>query len=259
MADPGAPDEVEARARLFGEQLREMLIRTVKSNAEAFDYTVTEVNDLAVCTLRSTPQPRVQLYSLVEGEEVPTFGLELEYRVFLGDFLTVQQSSMGVALGESNEPIFRYEYVRAPDSGISTAHLHVHGHRDEFIHGMLLGSGKRSDRRLKRIQKRGLRAQFPTMSQIHFPLGGRRLRPGLEDVLELLISEFSVAPADGEWKAYLEGQRRKWRRLQLDTLVSRNLNQVVAKLDQLGFEVRPKQDSGAELPVRDEDPAMHEF
>lgn len=259
MANPGSREALEARARLFGEQLRETLIHTVTSNAEPFDYTVTEVNDLAVCTLRSAPQPRVQLYTLVEGERVPTFGLELEYKVFLGDFLTVQESSMGVGLGESNEPIFRYEYVRAPSGGIPTAHLHVHGHRDEFIHGMLLGSAKRPTRRLNAIRKRGLRAQFPTMSQVHFPLGGRRMRPGLEDLLELLILEFGVAPASEDWKTYLEGQRREWRELQLDTLISRNLDRVVEKLGHLGFEVRPKDGRSDEFPVGGGDPAMPEY
>lgn len=255
-----AEQSVEDKARQFGEELRSTLSNSVECNVEEFDYKVAEIDGLQICTIRSSPQPRIQLCARVgeDGEHVPTFGLELEYKVFFREgYLAVQKSSMTVGLGKAKEPLFRYEYDRGSRS-VPTAHLHVHGHRDELIHGMLLGSSGRTTRRLKALQKNGLDATLPTLSQIHFPLGGRRLRPGLEDLLELLITEFGVAPAREDWKSYLATRRRAWRELQLDTLIARNLGRVIEVLDEHGYKVRPMEPAeGAE--VSSGDPALEEY
>lgn len=231
---------LEERALAFGEDLLGSFQNTVESNLEKFNYTVTEATDgQLIGTLRSAPRPRVQLYSRADGELVPTFAIGVIFRVFYDEFLTVQESSIDVGLGASDrdEPIFRYEYQRYSNSDTPTAHLHVHGHRDEFVHGMLLGATGRSKQRSQVLATKRLNATRPTMSQIHFPLGGPRLRPGIEDVLHLLISEFGVATKPN-WRNYLESQRRQWRELQLRTFVRRNPHLAAEVLNGMdGYEV----------------------
>lgn len=252
-------EALEERAKQFGDELLETLQGTVESNAETFDYTVVETGSRALGTLRSTPQPYVQLYAQGEGGLIPTFTMGIEYKVFFNHFLTVQQSSirLGLAGGGREEPIFRYEYLREPNGKTPSAHLHVHGHRDEFIHGMLLGTTGRPGKRHQGIQQKGTKAHLPTMSQVHFPLGGRRLRPGIEDVLELLIEEFGIAPAQEEWRPFLEKRREQWRRLQTRALVSQNVGFVKEILDDLGYEVTPRGE-GTDLAGQ-QDPALREY
>ncbi|GAB3845859.1 hypothetical protein [Nesterenkonia populi] len=238
MVDP-EDMQLDERAKEFGQKLLNTIKSAVKCDAEEFDYTVSEAKGQRFGTLRSAPLPSVQLYGKVEDELVPTFSLELEYRLFLGEFLTVHESSVKVGLGpsERDEPLFRYEYVRNPHGQLPTAHMHVHAHRDEFIHGMLLGTTNRANRRLKEMAKKGLRAELPTLSQIHFPLGGRRLRPGLEDILELLITEFAVQPASERWREHLEAGRKDWRETQLRALVDRNEELVLDELRERGYKI----------------------
>lgn len=248
---------LEGRARAFGDDLLETFRSTVESNVEEFDYRVTETTGgHLIGTLRSTPQPRVELYSRVDDELVSTFGIGVTFRVFYDQYLTVEESSIDVGLGASDrdEPIFRYEYQRHSDSDLPIAHLHVHGHRDEFVHGMLLGTTGRAKQRSQALATKRLKATRPTMSQVHFPLGGPRLRPGIEDVLHLLISEFGVATKPN-WRKCLEAQRQDWRELQLRTLVQRNPRLAADALNGMdGYEVISQ--SATAFP---QDPAMGRF
>lgn len=249
---------LEARARKFGRELLETLQRTVESNAEEFDWTVTQLsNGNQVGTLRSTPGPQIKLFSKAGDQLIATFGIAVEFKVFFDDYLTVQESSIAVGLGDSerDEPIFRYEYVRSPrNPALPVAHLHVHGHRDEFIHGMLLSSAQRPKDRWKKIEKSQLKAKLPTMSQVHFPLGGPRLRPGLEDVIHLLITEFGVASKPG-WYEFLNQRRREWRTLQLRALIHRNPDLAAEVLSEKGYSVEAPQGHQGSPP----DPALTRF
>ena len=56
---------------------------------------------------------------------------------------------------------------------------------------------------------------YPALSRFHFPTGGHRFRPCLEDVLEALRQEFKLKVSDKEeWEARLAEARLKWRKIQ---------------------------------------------
>ncbi|MCT1607895.1 hypothetical protein M3B43_11320, partial [Nesterenkonia massiliensis] len=78
---------LEARARKFGRELLETLQRTVESNAEEFDWTVTQLsNGDQVGTLRSTPGPRIKLFSKAGDQLIATFGIAVDFKVFFDDY-----------------------------------------------------------------------------------------------------------------------------------------------------------------------------
>lgn len=91
-------------------------------------------------------------------------------------------------------PLFRYEFVKPPLGGISTAPLQVHAHRDAVTHAM-----SHVGRRSARAGRRGKHRSIGRMEFLHFPLGGARFRASLEDVLQMLVEEFGVDAVD-QWQ-----------------------------------------------------------
>jgi hypothetical protein len=99
--------------------------------------------------------------------------------------------------------IFRYEYEREPDDPYPSAHFHI-----SFDTGPLV----------ELLQRRGLDT---TVNKLHFPVGGRRFRPSLEDVVEFLIVE-GLADAHDEWRARVRESRDKFYGIQLRAAVREN-------------------------------------
>lgn len=118
-------------------------------------------------------------------------------------------------------PIVRYDYNREPvfaRNGLPypAAHLHVHG-AESAVNQLADAMGV--DRRLP---------------DFHWPTGGRRFRPTLEDLIEFMIVEELAAPLEG-WRAVIGEHRQRWFDLQLGAAVRRNpeiARQALADLDQ---------------------------
>lgn len=86
------------------------------------------------------------------------------------------------------------------------------------------------------------------MSEIHFPVGGSRFRPSLEDVLEMLIDEFGVdSPSD--FRENLRKGRIDWRQIQLKAAVRDDPASAVEALKALGYDIQ--------LPPGDEGPSVN--
>jgi len=132
-------------------------------------------------------------------------------------FLAVESSTFSVhAQAKANEePLFRVEYDRKKNS-CPSSHFHVHAHRDEVTH--LLGlSRKLNAENAKKVKK--YTSDFPKLSKIHFPTGGHRFRPCLEDVLESLRLEFNLDTDNSRWKKHLDKARLEWRKIQAAAVV----------------------------------------
>lgn len=128
-------------------------------------------------------------------------------------FLATEVSSFSVhPFGNArSEPLFRVEYVRSQNQDLPSSHVHVHAHRDEFTH--LLGFAAKLDAENSRQVKRYL-SGTTTLSQFHFPTGGHRFRPCLEDLLEVLRVEFALDVQTGPWRDHLRKARLRWRGIQ---------------------------------------------
>jgi hypothetical protein len=95
-----------------------------------------------------------------------------------GDRLRVESSRFRVWPEGGRLPVFRYEFELSMEArSHPAAHIQVHGSHPELE---------------KLMKSRGLKT--PDITTLHFPVGGTRFRPCLEDVLEMLIVELGVDP-----------------------------------------------------------------
>jgi hypothetical protein len=74
------------------------------------------------------------------------------------------------------------------------------------------------------------------VEHLHLPVGGRRFRPSLEDVIEFLIVERIASPRDG-WEAALNASRDAFLERQLRAAVRRKPESAVAQLEEMGYRV----------------------
>lgn len=173
---------------------------------------------------------------LCDGDNV-LLTLLLEYKCSWdtgGRYLRVESSSCAVyPLDRTREPLLRYEYEREPQGRVPCAHLQVHAHRDAFTH--LLGWGGPHSKRARRREERGL-TRTPSVSEFHFPLGGPRFRPALEDVLDVLAEEFGLETGS-RWPRVRDEARAAWRRTQVAASVRDAPEEAVRVLRELGYTV----------------------
>jgi hypothetical protein len=210
-----------------GIRVDESLLRAVSRFATDLEDVLHAVLAGPAAALTVQPSDRGDDRLFVEG---PDDGIPLSVdgqvvlRLFLtyrcawdhtGQFLAVRWSTVSVAAEGVAEPLFRYDYDEASDGRVPAAHLDVHGHRDELVFAMLT-SGRRLRGKPRAASVR--RGRVPRMSTLHFPLGGHRFRPALEDVLEMVVREFGLDTRDG-WQEAIRTGRERWRGVQLRAAV----------------------------------------
>lgn len=79
------------------------------------------------------------------------------------------------------------------------------------------------------------------MREIHFPVGGHRFRPSLEDVLEMLSDEFGV-DSPGDFRNKLRKGRTEWRQIQTKAVVRDDPDSAVEVLNTLGYDIQMRSD-----------------
>jgi hypothetical protein len=117
---------------------------------------------------------------------------------------------------------------------VPSAHIQFHGEHPE-LEKVMRDCGDSTER--AKARKRGRRAV--RLHALHFPIGGPRFRPALEDVLEMLIEEFGVKPVGSVAAARkaLTDAREDWRRTQVATVVRDAPSKAAEALIELGYEV----------------------
>jgi hypothetical protein len=128
-------------------------------------------------------------------------------------YLAVQKASWSVRPAGIAEPLFRYEFEGGMNSPLPCAHLHVHAHRDEFVFQLFRANRGRPKSRAAAVEGTTDRA-LPRLSNLHFPLGGPRMRPCVEDLLQFLVEELGV-DAEPNHQVALDEGRARWRRRQI--------------------------------------------
>jgi hypothetical protein len=157
-----------------------------------------------------------------------------------GQYLTIEKSEFSLGLLNVPDPLFRYEYDRniRRANRLPAAHLQVHAHRDEATVMMLHADEARPRARWRK-------ERVARLSELHFPVGGDRYRPCLEDVLTVAINEFGVRAKRGAWPALAEG-RAEWRRLQLRAAVRDAPEEAAEALRDQGWTVSGGPDARTE-------------
>ena len=159
---------------------------------------------LAKTTLETKP------FRLRVGPGKPHGWLDLSYRLSLdaeGKYLTVVSSYVGIyATEDPKSMLCHFDYERGKSHGYPEAHLQIGGECPALAAWRLTdGTAGRE------------------LHDLHFPVGGRRYRPALEDVIEFLIAERLAAPRQ-HWQKVLNASRDDFRRRQLRAAIRRDMD-----------------------------------
>ena len=138
-----------------------------------------------------------------------------------GMFLTTNRSTYTLQEGEAETSILTYDFVREPPNDFPEAHIHLHG-ESSVLRKMLNLNGRKKDK----------------PADLHIPVGGRRFRPCLEDLIEFCILERLATPREG-WKGALEKSKNQYYDRQLRAAIRRSPELAVDVLKQDGWDVRP--------------------
>lgn len=159
-----------------------------------------------------------------------------------GEFMAIEHSSIKVlpvttedltahGLAPENkpsaEPVVRIDYERNPRA-VPASHINIHSHHPWLQWIQTLGHPK--SRSVKNA---------PRTEALHFPTGGHRFRPSLEDVIEALVDDFTLDIAPGG-RATLHQQRASFRERQLAAAVGDDPETAARALRRLGYVVTRK-------------------
>ena len=118
-------------------------------------------------------------------------------------------------------PIVRVEYDRRqPASGRAAAHVHLHANSPELV--WMYGSAGRP---------------APDLHALHFPVGGRRFRPTLEEFLLFLDRENLFNDWKAGWKPKLIRSLEAWERRQARATARQFPAEAIGALQTLGYRV----------------------
>jgi len=222
---------VEEQARAFAEELTSTVSALVP-DVSPFRARALTAGTRERFAVRQEPDTGVPL--LVGGQPLLTLKLTYECALDGADrYLAVDESQFWVYAGDkaSGEPLLRYHYRRAAVDDVPSAHLHVHAHRDAISYVMA-----RAGEGTPRGKRRARTTEVPHLYELHFPLGGHRFRPCLEDLLEMLVVEFGVDSTSAGMRSLRQG-REEWRRKQLRSVVRDDPDEAAELLRSMGYSV----------------------
>lgn len=219
---------LESRAREFAGDLSTLLNRTVCDGARLS----TVLTEPSLCRIA----PGITKRQLVPSRLPLSLGRKATGYLFVAyileldqeeTFLTVNKSGVGLyAEDDTRSMVFHYDYDRLPPNEYPNPHFQVAG-ESATLQATIdqSGSGPKS------------------LRDMHFPVGGRRFRPTIEDVVEVLIIEGLAAARDG-WAAAVEERREAWREAQLKAAVRRYPDWATDSLRRLGYHVEAPPEPG---------------
>lgn len=214
MSDSLADESLLAEVTSFAEELHDLLTAVLGSDVEPFAVSVATGGQPHVAVRQAPPEG----VALTVDDECVLL-LKVSFRCTwdsAAHYLAVRWSRFEVNVPSVEEPLFRYDYDAGCDGNIPAAHLNVHSHRDELVFAMLASGARLRGRSRSTSLRRGA---VPRLSTLHFPLGGHRFRPALEDVLEMLVREFGLDKNEQQWELAIREGRERWRAKQLGAAI----------------------------------------
>lgn len=172
-------------------------------------------------TRATSRQPLFVDVALVAQLEI-SFDLDLDSS---GKYLKVMGSRFVLWSAMSGRPLARLEFSPLAHS-CPVAHWQIHAESGAFTHLLTQAHIKK---------ERAVRKPFD-LSTLHLPVGGERLRPCLEDVIEFVIFDCGVDRIEG-WRDALRAGREGWRRKQLASSVRDCPEEAARVLRQLGYAI----------------------
>jgi hypothetical protein len=193
-ADP----DLLAEAARFAEEIADLLHRTVCDDPPIRALTV---GSRVVVAPYNGDGEKLDIAMSIAGEH--RLDLRIEFRChwdFTGKFLAIEQSEFALKIPHLREALIRFDYLH--DHRWAPAHVQVHAESSAlgFLHAF---TGT---------------TRPPKVQALHIPVGGRRLRPCLEDVIDFAIHDLAVESKVGASGRIEEG-RARWKRLQVNAAI----------------------------------------
>ncbi|MBC9719721.1 hypothetical protein H9Y04_45435 [Streptomyces sp. TRM66268-LWL] len=227
--------ELGKRAAEFADELTTTLRSVLPDAPQYVAHVRGKGRKPHIAVMALNPDTRQAVPAVLTIAGAPRIDLHARYYCWWDrdhDYLAVDNSRIAIHAHNSSEPLFRHEYERAQQSYPPGAHLHVHAHRDESAYLMLIADRHRpAERNAHRT------SSFPRMADLHFPVGGHRFRPCLEEILYGLIEEYGVDTVDHTWSDTLRNSIRQWRIRQLRAAVRDEPDTAADLLRSLGYAV----------------------
>ncbi len=196
---------VHDAAVAFGQELQDLLdaVLPVRWNTNPEDRRVqvsASANNRSVIRLAER-RGRVELF---RNGGAPRRAHAVEYwctHDTKHDFLAVQKSAFELYSSTDKTPLIRLDYLRNAHT-VPSAHWNVHAERGA-VSALLARTNS---------DHAGL------VSKLHLTVGGSRMRPCLEDFIEMIAQEFRFDLKNDAAKILKDG-RESWRRKQIRALV----------------------------------------
>jgi hypothetical protein len=134
------------------------------------------------------------------------------------DYLVTQQSTYTISKGFDRVELLHYDYER-DKVGYPDAHVQIVAGSEDWDE-VLLSAGR----------SRG------GLGKLHLTVGGRRYRPSIEDVIDMLIAERLLEPKSHAQER-LDAGREEFRRRQLRAAIRRDPDAAVLELREAGYQV----------------------
>lgn len=209
-------------ARQFASSLQRLLNRTICNGATVVARGDANENNLLVVGTRLDDQLLAHPVGATTSGRKPTAWLDAEYRCLLGEdgSLSVVTSYCAVYAADGETRLCHYDFEREKDR-YATAHLQVSGSSPAL--DLMPGVRRSQD-----------------LHKLHFPVGGRRYRPCLEDIIEFMIAERFAEPRN-DWQRVLDAERRVFLTRQLRAAVRGDPQTARAALGELDRDARSGQ------------------
>lgn len=225
-------EDLDTQARRFAGETSELLNNTVTDGVRVSALRTAAgrtIMGTGISRSHASPNP----IPIAPSGSKPVVFLYLVHSYELdpeGVYLTMSTSTMSLYTSpemEDDQLIVGIDYVRSPSNQFPGSHLHVAGHRDD-LDAVYLGD-ERKTRKLR---------------DLHLPVGGRRFRPTLEDLVEFMVTEEMVVPRP-KWRQVVEEHRSRWEAIQVKAAVRRRQGDAATALREAGWTVtQPAEDSG---------------
>ena len=217
--------DVGAEAARFAEDLADLLNGTVTTGTQLF---VTATDDQ---NARITASERVRAPSVIplstdpdpEARAAAKLWLRIEFKLGAddeGEHARVERSVMGLCVDPKTAMCaMRIEYDRAYSQALA-AHLNVAG--ESTLLGYAFAAAGATPKPLEKV---------------HFPNGGRRFRPTVEDFIDFLIAEDLIPDRHDTWRETLERHRHGWLQRQTRAATRRNPDAAADQLRAMGYSI----------------------
>lgn len=218
-------DELHERAASFAQQVQDTLFSVLPGDFQIVSvvhggrFVVRPAGDTAA-------HQHIPLY--VDRAKLATLGIQIYLGLdSSGRFLKAWRSKIAVHSSLDRTPLVRQEFDAQISESAPLAHWHVHADRGSLSHLLGRAHAVRPD-----VVKKP-----HDMSSLHFPVGGERFRPCLEDVLEFLVREFGIDSNQG-WEEAIRDGRARWRRTQFRSTVRDLQDEAADVLREHGWTVQ---------------------